>query len=252
MDAKERHELKDNDLAEFLQNIGEFWGKHGNSISVVILVVVAAWVGMRLYTNMQATQHENAWADLSSTSTPAGFRERASEHADDPALSALALLRGADLYLQQAISLDYETGSSESETTNPGMSADDSLNHAEKMYRQVLDGDYDLVFRANAAVGLANVAETRGDFQTAKEHWTLVEQLATQANLPVMIALAETRLDMIDELQRPIVFATEQADTQSSISDPGASEAAVEPTPSSPNTESETNSTSATPADPGS
>lgn len=207
MDAKERHELKDNDLAEFLQNFGEFWNRHGNSISVVILVVLAAWIGLRFYNNIQATNHENAWADLSSTTTPQGYRERAKENTGLAALPQLALLRGAEQYHQQAIQLDNE------DTKNAGgasgmMSAEDSLKNAQALYQQVLDSKADPVYRANATVGLANVAETRGDFTAAKDYWTQAQKIAGDARLGAIVAQAQVRIAMLDELAQPIVFGT--------------------------------------------
>jgi tetratricopeptide (TPR) repeat protein len=258
MDAKERHELKDNDLAEFLQNFGEFWNKHGNSVSVIILVVLAAWIGLRLYNNMQATQHENAWADLSSTTTPQGYRERAREHAGDKALPQIALLRGAEQFHQQAIDLDNESGSNGAST--PGMmSAEDSLKNAEDMYKQVLDSKADPAFRANAAAGLANVSETRGDFTAAREYWTQAEKLATDAHLPAIAAQAKTRLGLLEELARPIVFgtaeestepATGDADTPPAGDETGESEAQTPPVEASPPAEAPAPAAE-TPADPG-
>jgi predicted negative regulator of RcsB-dependent stress response len=252
MDAKERHELKDNDLAEFLQNFGEFWNKHGNSISVAILVVLVAWIGLRFYNNMQATNHENAWADLASTSTPSGYRERAREDTGFGAIQEIALLRGAEQYHQQAIDLDNE-----SSTPAPGMmSVEDSLKNAEAMYQQVLDSKSDPVFLANAAVGLANVAETRGDFDAAEKHWTQAEKIATDAKLGAIAAQAKVRLGMLDELKQPIVFGnTVEAapvtpdDTASEAPDSSATDSAAEA--DAPTAPSEASEPAAAPADPG-
>lgn len=252
MDAKERHELKDNDLAEFLQNFGEFWNKHGNSISVAILVVLVAWIGIRFYNNMQATNHENAWADLASTSTPSGYRERAREDTGFGAIQEIALLRGAEQYHQQAIELDNENT-----TPAPGMmSVEDSLKNAEAMYQQVLDSKSDPVFRANAAVGLANIAETRGDFDAANTYWTQAEKLANDAHLGAIAAQAKIRLGMLDELKQPIVFgnAAQTApvtpdDTANEAPDSSATDSPAEAdTPTAP---VETAEPAAAPGDPG-
>ncbi len=255
MDAKERHELKDNDLAEFLQNFGEFWNKHGNSISVVILVVLVAWIGLRFYNNMQATSHENAWADLASTTTPSGYRERAREDSGFGAIQEIALLRGAEKYHQQAIKIQDEDGTG-AQTTPGVMSADDSLKNAEAMYRQVLDSKSDPVFLANAAVGLANVAETKGDFTAAEQYWTRAEKLANDAHLGAIAAQAKVRLGMLDELKQPIVFGVsvqsqpatpEDTTTGSPADDTGT---AAEADPSADAAEA-SEPAAVTPADPG-
>ena len=64
MDSKGRHELKDNDLAEFLENFGDFWSRHGNGIMVAVTLFLVVWIGLRYYNSTQAQSHENAWADL--------------------------------------------------------------------------------------------------------------------------------------------------------------------------------------------
>jgi predicted negative regulator of RcsB-dependent stress response len=203
MDAKERHELKDNDLAEFIDHFGEFWSRHGNAVMVAVILVMLVWFGFGYYNNNNAANHENAWADLSSTTTPQGFRERAVESAGYPAVPQLALLRGAETYHQQAIQLTQEADG----TKDDGMmSAEESLQAAESMFNQVLNSDADPAFLANAAVGLANLAETRHDFEAAAEHWSNAKQIADDARLSTIATLAQLRIDMLDDLARPIVF----------------------------------------------
>lgn len=250
MDAKERHELKDNDLAEFLQNFGDFWNKHGNGISVVILVILVAWIGLRFYNNMQVTNHENAWADLASTSTPSGYRERAREDSGFGAIQEIALLRGAEQYHQKAIEHENEDAA----VTVPGMlTFEESLKNAEDMYKQVLDSKSDPVFRANAAVGLANVAETKGDFDAAEKYWTQAEKIANDAHLGAIAAQAKLRLDMLDELKQPIVFGVSVDSDDTTPDDTGAETpatdaAAATDTQAAP---AEASEPAATPADPG-
>jgi predicted negative regulator of RcsB-dependent stress response len=241
MDAKERHELKDNDLAEFLENFGAFWDKHGTKITMVILAFVVVWFGTRYYSSTQANRQENAWADLASTSTPQGYRERAKENAGYAGVSNLALLRGAEAYHTQAVKLGLEEVDPESGL----MSAEDSLDNAEAMYKQVLESDADPVFRANAAVGLANVAETSNDFEAADVYWTQADSIAKDANLNAISAQAQVRLSLLDELAKPIIFA-----------DPLESPAPALETDTPTDTEADTTEAPATgdvvaPADPG-
>ncbi len=205
MDAKERHELKDNDLAEFLENFGTFWNKHGNVISAVILFLVAGWFGLRYYKSYKATNQENAWADLASTESPPSYRERATENPGDVGLTNLALLRGAEGFHKQAIEQLSKADDSEQDVMSP----EDSLSSAEKMYKQVLDSQSDAAYRANAAAGLANVAETRGNFESAREYWTQAKQIAESGRLSTIIALADTRIALLEDLARPIILGEE-------------------------------------------
>ncbi len=211
MDSKERHELKDNDLAEFLENFGEFWGKHGNGIMVAVTICLVAWIGLRYYNNTQVKGHENAWADLSATTTPQGYRERAKENAGIAAVPQLALLRGAETYHKQAIQLDQETTG---EGDGGVMSSKESLDSAEAMYKQVLESDTDAIFRANAAAGLANVAETRQDFQAAGDHWAMAKQIAEEARLTTIATQAEIRMGLLEDLTKPIVFADPEVEVE--------------------------------------
>jgi tetratricopeptide (TPR) repeat protein len=249
MDAKERHELKDNDLAEFLENFGSFWDKHGNWLSILILVAVGSWFGIRYYNNMQTNRHEAAWWDLDSTTTPQGFRERARDHSDTPGLANVALLRGAEAYHQQAVKLGNEGDDPESGV----MSAQDSLDNAEKMYKQVLESQADAVYRANAAVGLANVAETRGDFAAAGEYWKQAEQIADEARLGSIGTQAQIRVALLDNLAKPIVFG--EAPTIDFSTDTPADDAegdtSAEPAAETPPAEAPAAEEAATPADPG-
>ena len=230
MDAKERHELKDNDLAEFLENFGAFWDKHGNKISVFILIVVVGWFGLKYYSGTQANRHENAWADLASTTIPQGYRERAKENAGIPGLSNLALLRGAEAYHQQAVKL----GNEEVDPESGLMSAAESLDNAEAMYKQVLDSNIDPVYRANAAVGLANVEETRHDFKAANGYWTQAEQIAQEARLSAIAVQARIRLTLLDDLAKPIIFADPKPVSAPIEDTPSETDTAVEPDAQAP------------------
>ncbi len=255
MDAKERHELKDNDLAEFLEHFGEFWGKHGNTIMVAVTIVLVVWVGKRYYSNTQAQSHENAWADLASTTTPQGYRERAIENPGIAAVPHLALLRGAEAYHEQAIQLEQETG----EEDTGVMSAKESLEASESMYAQVLESDADPTFMANAAVGLANVAETRNDFTAAAEHWAKAKQIAQDARLSTIATHAQVRIDMLDELAKPIVFGEVEdipdiptsSDSQDTTGSTDTSDASLQASDASDTgLAAEAQAQTATPADP--
>jgi tetratricopeptide (TPR) repeat protein len=251
MDAKERHELKDNDLAEFLQNFGDFWNKNGNWIMIVVMLSLAGYVGMKWYRGEQAKGLEYAWSDLAIRSTPSGYRESAEEAKGFPAVQAQALLRGAWLFHEQALTLDAE---GDGEDTGV-MSAKESLTNAAAMYKQVLESDHLPVFRANAALGLANVSETQRDFEAAKGYWERAGQIADEARLAAISTQAQLRLDLIDSLSEPIVLVdAPKSDSVIPESTPDTPDSAE--TPASPNATDEVSTTessapAATSAEPG-
>lgn len=223
MDANERHELKDNDLAEFLNNFGEWWTKHGNTALFIVTAALVIFVGYRFYNQKQSQDMENAWADLAATSYPNSYRGLAEDYANYPAVRAQALLRGAELFHKQAAKLVLEENAQDTGGTGDAgdqtggqtgvMSVQESLDSAQAMYQQVLDSDSLPVFRANAALGLANVAETRGDWDAAAEYWALAKQLAEQARLDAIATQAQIRMDMLDSLKRPIIFGEPEPQT---------------------------------------
>ena len=114
------------------------------------------------------------------------------------------------------------------------MSAGDSLEAAEEMFSQVLSSDAPAPYQANAAVGLANVAETRGDFDAAAKHWDKAKIIADESNLTTISTLVDLRIGMLDDLKRPIIFgeSDESFDFSEDAADDeaAAAEAATEAT----------------------
>ncbi len=252
MDAKERHELKDNDLAEFLNNFGEWWSKNGNFTMIVVILALAGWFGYRYINQTRALANEHAWADLAATTSPTGYRGIADEYDDFPSIRAQALLRGADQFHQQANKLVQEDNEG-------GMSPDEALDSAQSLYKRVLDADELPVFRANAALGLANVAETRGDFEAAAGYWDQAKQIADEARLSAIVTQAQIRMDMIESLQTPIIFGepvpeeapSEEAADEVTANDP-ATDAAADELDAAPASPAEPGAVDVAPADPGS
>ena len=70
MDTQHRHELKENDLAEFLENFGEWWNKHGTVAMLILLFLVGGFLGYRLLRARAIDQREAAWRDLANTTKP--------------------------------------------------------------------------------------------------------------------------------------------------------------------------------------
>ena len=240
MDAKERHELKDNDLAEFLQNFGDFWSKSGNTVMIIIMLGLAVFVGYRWYSNQQVQAHEYAWSDLAIRSTPTGYRDSAAEAKGFEPVQAQALLRGATLFHEQALKAQAE----ESQQDTSLMSPEESLDNATKMFKQALDSDFAPIFRANAALGLANVSETRGDFEAAKGYWEQAKKIAEDASLTAIAKQAQVRLDLTESISEPITLADSPAAEAPAVPElkPDSTSEATEDASAEAETEAETDS----------
>lgn len=203
MDADHRHELKENDLAEFLTHFGEWWQKHGTKLTVIVLVVVATYAGKRLIDTRSNAALEGAWGDLATSTSPESYQFVAQSHAV-PAVKALANLRGADLLLAQAVVPPDDEQEAQATTDNDPHQA---LLDAAAMYQQVIDAPSALLaYKLNAHLGLAAVAESFQQWGQAQQHYNTVLDLAG----PAYAAIAHrtrTRLGMLDRLDKPVVFA---------------------------------------------
>lgn len=222
MDSHERHELQENDLAEFLANLGEWWEKYGNATLIVVMVVVLAAAGWRYVGFRSAQAHEDAWTDLAFATSPEVYRTIAQSH-DNPAVQALAYLHGADLLLGKALTAEIiadgptaaDAGSTTDADTDAPSPADTApqdpqalLTGAQAMYEKALDIAPHGLYRINAQLGLAAVAETREQWDRAREHYQQAIE-AADPTFPMLAQRAGMRIEMLDQLSRPVVFAPE-------------------------------------------
>jgi hypothetical protein len=204
MESQERHELKQNDLQEFFLNFREWWGKYGNSIMIVVIVCALGVAGYQFYTGRQTRAHNTAWQQLASSSNPDALQEVAKSH-EVQSVPTLARLRAGDLLLEEAI--------------NPGPGSDrsqsEALEQAASLYEAVAnDQQNQPAYRINAHMGLASVAETRKQWQAARNHWKQAIDLAQQNKLDYLAQRAQARRDRLDQLRQPVTFAQGSAQPQ--------------------------------------
>ena len=204
MDAKERHELKENELAEFLGNFGEWWSKHGNTTLITILLCLSVYIGFKIYRSSTQRAHDNAWYDLAASTNPRTLEQVAQTYSI-PAVRAQAQLRAADMFNQESLA----PADAESDLT-----PEQKLDQAEAMYRNVMDGAEHPVFRLNAMMGLAATAETRRHWDQAREQYDQVIALAEQSSFNHFADMARTRIALLPKLQSPVEFAPDPPATQ--------------------------------------
>lgn len=213
MDSEERHDLKDNELAEFFTHFGQWWEKYGNIVLLVLVLAAGGFAGYRLYNYWTYGAQQTAFGELAATSTVQGYAFVAEEHRQ-PTVRALAYLRGGDLALDAAVRPQEALEEEDAEAEDTGvadMTPDEALDRAQAMYSSALNSTGQAPFRVNALLGLAQVAETRGAWDQAMEHYRQAEQLATEAHIPGLARQANQRQTLIDQLQEPVVFAPESA-----------------------------------------
>jgi tetratricopeptide (TPR) repeat protein len=196
MDREHRHDLEQNDLEQFLANFGEWRKKYGATTLLWIMVIVLAVVGWNLYGNITQSSHDNAWNDLAGTTSPEGFQRVAEDHGDET-VTVLASLWGGDAALTSALAPSNGEAAPD---------ADAMLAQAEAMYQQILNQTGEPVYRISAILGLAAVAETRGDFEQAAQRYDQAIALA-EPTYTALAQRAQQRKQMLDRLDEPVIFA---------------------------------------------
>lgn len=211
MDSQHRHELKSNDLYEFIMGAKDFWEKHGSSLTWTLLIAASAFAAVRLYSYYSYQTHESAWFDLASSSasadaSPDVLRMVAADHGD-LAVQALAYLTAADLRMNQTM-----RSPAEGETIDQSPEDDAAaIEKAASDYRKVLQiatGDNHLLYRLNARLGLAATLEQQAQWDAAREQYLTVAQEA-QGRYDRIATLAKSNLEMLPAMQSPIVFGPE-------------------------------------------
>lgn len=224
MDSEHRHELQQNDLAEFIANFKEWWQEHGMRTLLTILVIVAVaslWVSHK--SSVKAA-HDRAWGDLYQATSPEALRNVADSH-DDVGIRLMARLRAGDLALSQVVLPDSarsgqvaEVDLPETENQLTDQQRQQLIDTAQEDYQAVLEhpGAAD-VMKLNALLGLASVAEMRGSWDEARSRYDAAIEIAGNRYQRIA-AVAEARAAAIDRIARPVIFAPElepepQADT---------------------------------------
>ncbi len=208
MDPEHRQELEENDLEVFLTNCKKWWGKHGTKVVLVLLVGALALFAKQMYDKRQAERHETMWSELANATSPEAARSLAMSYSE-PGYKAKAWLKGADLLLARALEPQVAPSPANGEGASPPVDRAATLTQAADYYQGVLAVDQAaVVYRLNARLGLATVAETQGDFDAASKQY---EQILADAGTEyaAISAQAKARLEMLPDLKNPVKFGPE-------------------------------------------
>lgn len=214
MDSQHRHELKENDLMEFLRNFKEWFNKYGTQVLLVILIAVLAYVGVNWFTGREMRQRQAAWAEYAASATPEGLAQLGDRYSRSrPGVAAMSLLDAADLLRREAV---LGIGPDAQNPTASGELTDDqrrTLEQAANYYQRVIDmpGTH-LLYQLNAHMGLAATQVSLGDREAAREHY----RAAMQASGPYqqIRALAQMQMSRLDQLPARVAFAVKPPDAE--------------------------------------
>ena len=219
MDADTRHQLKTNELAEWLSSISLSDRRTLLWIGV-LLVIALGYAAWRVNAWQRQTLLDQQWATLAQVSaelaqpTNETF-DRARQlivEAKDPTLAMLARLRLASALIREA-----------------GANADDPyLTEAGSLLETIVnDASVPPQIRAGALYELGTVHETRRELDAARKCYQQLLDEPAFAGIPY-VELARGRLETLDDLSRPVEFLPGQP--------PAATRPATQPATTAPAT----------------
>ena len=222
MKSEHRHELKTNELAEWLGNLPQ-WIKE-NSMSIIIITVliiaVISFYGWRRYDkNVLQVREQNEFSQLldaissiesnvvSAQSQGIDYSYELINHANNlkmfaestsrKKMAALAFIKYAEILRKE---LQYRLGAV-SEQDRQGQ-----INRAKESYTQAMQkASSDSSLSAAAKFGLGLCAEELGNYEEAAQ---IYQEIASNADFEgtVTIAQAKKRLDNMSEYENEVIF----------------------------------------------
>ncbi len=190
MKSKQRHQLKQNELQETLEEVWLFLQKQSSKvISIAVLAVVI--VGMIIYLNYSNKQvRAQQWDQLFILSTRgANTRpedlQMLADQSSDHNFAAFALTRAGDIWLMQAM---FDSGTDKEK----------SFQQAEQAYSAVVNKyNKNIIALGSASMGLGVVYENTGQWYKARD--TYRKLIGNKELLGTGVAmLASERLHNID------------------------------------------------------
>ena len=233
MKAQERHKLKTNELAQFISELPAYFQKHASKITTIALVVVIALAGgimaRRYFVQGKQQQQDQLFQQLLAADTlqlDALRRvQMGAELASDPAnailpydttsitltLSNIAQDAPNNPVGMTAGLLQAELSLSQLYFSDQNITEDQKkqlLQTAENLYRQALVKFPTIPYAVGTAkIGLATVAEERGQWEQARTQFTEIIALKDELLVGTIYPkLAQRRLALLDTISTPITF----------------------------------------------
>jgi hypothetical protein len=209
--------------------------KWGWPILMILALAALGYSGLKYLKTRRADRLDAAFVQLNTaeqSQSPDALLGVASDFADVGAVPHLARLDAADIHLHAArtgvapgtqLNPDGTPVVDPKAPTNPDGTPKESpllseeqrrshLDAAGRLYQQVADDTSRrpewAILAYGATIGLAAVAESRGDLDAARVHYVRAAEIAKAAGLPDLVAAAESRRDTLDDLKQvPRLYA---------------------------------------------
>ncbi len=194
MKAKERHQLKKNELQDTLVDIWLYLQKNGSKvISIIVLVIVI--IGMLLYLNYSSKQvRVREWDQLFAVSANAANvspedLSRLAQESSDKNFAAFALVRAGDMWLMQTL---FDEHADKQKLTESASNA----------YSTVINKyPNNKIALGSAKMGLAAIYEINQNWDKAKQTYQTVMKNKELIGTGIPM-LAKNRLNNIDSWKR--------------------------------------------------
>jgi len=221
MKAKRRKDLRTNELIQTVQETWSAVRKYGSYIAAAAIAVVLV-MGLGWYWRHGEAQHlEQGWSQLAAARLDsAGPEERierlrslVAEYGDG-SLAVAARQTLGDMLMGEALGGAGMVDASRQE---------ELLVQAEELYRQIVaDPGQQWVALGAALIGLAKIAEQRGDLDQARQWYEAIIEDGKLAVTPYH-RVAERGLVSLADLAEPVEFVVAKASTQPVSSAPVSS-----------------------------
>jgi hypothetical protein len=193
MKAERRHELKHNELADWLGERMEILKPHATGILLGVVLLVLLVLGGVLYFSGESRAAATAWSDyfgaLNERDPQRALQELATKQSGSKA-AWWALAAVGDMNLSQGAGLLY---TDRSEATK-------HLDVAEKAYKQVEATD-DPMLKSRARLGLAKVYESQCKPEEARKYYEMVARDQKDSAIGKAAAADATRMKDAREIE---------------------------------------------------
>ncbi len=207
MKTERRHELQTNELSQQIDQLGDYIRKNANRLIAIGSVVIVLVVAVAWYVKSKQARVMDGWATLSDTtlaSDPAAavdrYRSVASESGNTD-LTIAAWLRIGETAMSQLFAVLPPDSSS------TATSKDEWQKQAQEAYEKVLQlsSARQSTAKGQALMMLGVLAEDRGDFEKAREHYNSIIKNDLYAATPLPMQ-AEYRLAGLARWSAPVTF----------------------------------------------
>lgn len=233
MKTERRHELQQNELAQQIDQFGDYARRNANrllavGVGVLVVIIAGYWV-----IKSRESRIMDGWATLSDTTLAADpasaidrYRAVAAE-SGNAQLTISAWLRVGETAMSQIIT---EGGKKDSATSAPATAAKDWRKAAEEAYQNVvrLAGSADTTAKGQALMMLGVLAEDRGEFEEARKFYAQIKD-NKQFEMTPLPDQAEFRMAGLAHWSKPVSFPP------ASVTVPAPEPAAQTGTPSDQN-----------------